>query len=63
MHKDKSYLQMLRELLDIANVELEKDNNKFDYIATVDTVLPSVYEADTMEHAIEKAWTELCSRQ
>ena len=59
MHKDKSYLQMQRELLDIGKVELEKDN-KGDYIATVDTVLPSVYEADTMEHAIDKAWTALC---
>lgn len=62
MSNNKSHMQMLREMLDIANVELEKDNNKFDYIATVDTVLPSVYEADTMEHAIEKAWTALCSQ-
>lgn len=48
MSNNKSHMQMLREMLDIANVELEKDNNKFDYIATVDTVLPSVYEADTL---------------
>lgn len=61
MNNKKSYLQMLRELLDVAPVEITKDH-KGDYELWVNTILPHNFEADTMEHAIEKAWDNLVNK-
>jgi hypothetical protein len=59
VNNKKSYLQMLRELLNKAPVEIEEDH-RGNYELWVNTILPHNFEADTMEHAIEKAWEALC---
>lgn len=61
MKDNKSYLQMLRELLDVAPVWVQKDN-RGDYHVFASTILPHNFEADTMEHAIEKAWEQLVNK-
>lgn len=68
MHKDKGYLQMLREILaKERRIQLTEDSG--DYAIGLQfpssqggTYFSDSHTADTMEHAIEKAWTALCSQ-
>ena len=60
VNNKKSYLQMLRELLDVASVEIEKDDcGNYNVWLNLYT---DWYHADTLEHAIQKAWENLVNK-
>ena len=51
---------MLRELLDVASVEIEKDDGG-NYNVWLN-LYTDWYHADTLEHAIQKAWENLVNK-
>lgn len=61
MNKDKSYLQMLRELTGKAQITITEEQGDY-YVEYQVSGEYKAHYADTLEHAIEKAWIALCSQ-